>query len=96
MLVGAGMWRNRIVLGTDGSRFSDAAAVSAAKIADCCTAPITVVSALVPSHSPQRQQEGRETVERTLAQFMRDELVLGSVSERAIGKAKCAVLVVRA
>jgi len=134
--VGAGMWQNRILLGTDGSRFSDAAAVSAAKIAHCCAAPVTVVSALVPSHSERRQQEGREAVERTTAQLMQEGLdvegealpgeaddviiklaeekgadlivvgthgrtgfgkvLLGSVSERVIGKAKCAVLVVKA
>jgi nucleotide-binding universal stress UspA family protein len=134
--VGASMWQNRILLGTDGSRFSDAAAVSAAKIAHCCTAPITVISALVPSHSEERQQEGREAVARTTAQLVRDGLevegvalpgeadeviiklaeekgadlivvgtygrtgfgkvLLGSVSERVIGKAKCAVLVVKA
>jgi nucleotide-binding universal stress UspA family protein len=134
--VGAGMWENRILLATDGSRFSDAAAVSAGRIAQCCEAPITVVSALVPSHSEQRQQEGREAVARTTAQLVRDGLeaegltlpgeadeviialaeekgadlivvgthgrtgfgkvLLGSVSERVIGKAKCAVLVVKA
>jgi nucleotide-binding universal stress UspA family protein len=134
--VGANMWENRILLATDGSRFSDAAAVSAARIAQCCEAPITVVSALVPSHSEQRQQEGREAVARTTAQLLRDGLeaegatlageadeviialaeekgadlivvgthgrtgfgkvLLGSVSERVIGKAKCAVLVVKA
>ena len=134
--VGAGMWQNRILLGTDGSRFADAAAVSAAKIAHCCAAPITVVSALVPSHSQARQDEGRAAVERTTAQLAEDGLdvdgvalpgeaddviiklaeerradlivvgahgrtgfgkvLLGSVSERVIGKAKCAVLVVKA
>lgn len=134
--IGSEMWRNRIVLGTDGSRFSDAAAASAAKIAHCCTAPITVVSALVPSHSERRQQEGREAVERTTAQLKQEGLdaeglalpgeadeviiklaeekqadlivvgihgrtgfgkaLLGSVSERVIGNAKCAVLVVKA
>jgi len=134
--VGAGMWHNRILLGTDGSRFADAAAVSAAKIAHCCAAPVTVVSALVPSHSRARQHEGREAVERTTAQLERDGLdvdgvalpgeaddviikvaeerhadlivvgthgrtgfgkvLLGSVSERVMGKAKCAVLVVKA
>lgn len=133
--VGAGMWHNRILLGTDGSRFADAAALSAARIAHCCAAPITVVSALVPSHSRERQHEGREAVERTTAQLRRDNLdvdgvalpgeaddviiklakekhadlivvgthgrtgfgkvLLGSVSERVIGKAKCAVLVVK-
>jgi universal stress protein E len=134
--VGAAMWQNRILLGTDGSRFADAAAVSAAKIAHCCEAPITVVSALVPSHSKLRQQEGREAVERTTELLRQDGLdvegvalrgeaddviiklaeekgadlivvgthgrtgfgkvLLGSVSERVIGKAKCAVLVVKA
>jgi nucleotide-binding universal stress UspA family protein len=134
--VGADMWQSRILLGTDGSRFSDAAAVTAAKIAHCCEAPVTVVSALVPSHSDQRQQEGREAVARTTAQLLRDKLevegvalpgeadeviiklaeqkgadlivmgthgrtgfgkvLVGSVSERVIGKAKCAVLVVKA
>jgi len=133
--VGAAMWRNRILLGTDGSRFADAAAVSAARIAHCCEAPMTVVSALVPSHSEQRQQEGRDAVERTTAQLRQEGLdvegvvlpgeaddviinlakekgadlivvgthgrtgfgkvLLGSVSERVIGKAKCAVLVVK-
>jgi nucleotide-binding universal stress UspA family protein len=134
--VGSDMWENRILLGTDGSRFSDAAALSAARIAHCCAAPITVVSALVPSHSEQRQQEGREAVERTTAQLTKEGLdaeglalpgeadeviirlaeekradlivvgthgrtgfgksLLGSVSERVIGNAKCAVLVVKA
>jgi len=134
--VGAGMWQNRILLGTDGSRFADAAAVSAAKIAHCCEAPITVVSALVPSHSEARRDEGREAVKRTTMQLRQDGLdvdgatlpgeaddvmiklaeekradlivvgthgrtgfgkvLLGSVSERIIGKAKCAVLVVKA
>lgn len=134
--VGAGMWQNRILLCTDGSRFSDAAAVSAAKIAHCCAAPVTVVSALVPSHSESRQQEGRDAVVRTVAQLKQEgidvdgqalfgeaddviiklakdkkadlivvgtygrtgfgKVLLGSVSERVIGKAKCAVLVVKA
>lgn len=134
--VGAEMWRRRIVLGTDGSRFSDAAAVYAAKIAHCCVAPITVVTALVPSHSERRQQEGRDAVARTTAQLEKEgidadgfavageaddviiklaqktaadlivvgthgrtgfgKVLLGSVSERIIGKANCAVFVAKA
>jgi nucleotide-binding universal stress UspA family protein len=134
--VGAGMWEKRILLGTDGSRFSDTAAVCASKIAHCCAAPITVVTALVPSHSEGRQREGREAVERTVVQLRQDALdvdglalageadeviiklaqekqadlivigthgrtgfgktLLGSVSERVIGKAACAVLVAKA
>jgi len=132
----AEMWHRRVLLGTDGSRFGDAAAVAAGRIAHCCSAPLTVVSALVPSHSEQRQQEGRDAVERTVALLRRDGLdvegvalpgeadqvildvaaereadllvlgshgrtafgkaMMGSVSERVIGKARCAVLVVKA
>lgn len=134
--IGGAMWEKRILLATDGSRFSDAAAVSAARIAHCCEVSITVVSALVPSHSAQRQQEGREAVERTTAQLRNEGLhaegltrageaddviinmaeeqgadlivlgtygrtgfgkvLVGSVSERVIGKSKCPVLVVKA
>lgn len=130
------MWKNRILLGTDGSRYSDAAAVAAAKIAHCCAAPVTVVSALVPSHSDKRQQEGRDAAQRT-AELMRREgldvegialpgeadqvvvdtakqkgcdlivvgthgrtgfgkVLMGSVSERVVGRAECPVLVVKA
>jgi nucleotide-binding universal stress UspA family protein len=66
---GAKMWERRVLLGTDGSRFGDAAAVTAAKVAHCCNVPITVLSALVPSHSEKRQQEGRDAVERTVTQL---------------------------
>jgi nucleotide-binding universal stress UspA family protein len=62
----ADMWKNRILLGTDGSRFADAAAVAACVVAKCCAVPITVVGAMVPSHSEKRQQEGRQAVDRTV------------------------------
>ncbi|MEO5336082.1 MAG: universal stress protein [Magnetospirillum sp. WYHS-4] len=62
----AAMWQKRILLATDGSRFGDAAAVAAANVARCCKLPVTVVGALVPSHSAQRQQEGRDAVARTV------------------------------
>src|SRR5262249_3506094 len=134
--IGAAMWQKRILLGTDGSHFADAAALYAVKIAHYGMTPITVVSALVPSHSKLRQQEGREAVERTTIQLGQDGLdvegevlpgeaddviiklanekradlivvgthgrtgfgkaLLGSVTERVIGKAKCCVLVVKA
>lgn len=132
----ADMWHSRVLLGTDGSRCSDAAAVAAGKIAKCCDTPITVVSALVPSHSEKRQQEGREAVERTVMLLRKDGLeadglavpgeadqvvletarqkgcdlivvgthgrtgfgkvLVGSVSERIVGKAEGPVLVVQA
>lgn len=64
------IWGSRILLGTDGSRGSDAAARAAIEIARRCPAPITVLSALVPSHSDKRHQEGRDAAERT-AEMMR-------------------------
>lgn len=67
----AEMWSRRVLLATDGSRCSDAAAVAAARIAECCTMPVTVVSALVPSHNAARRQEGRDAVARTVEQLRR-------------------------
>jgi len=129
------MWQKRVLLGTDGSRFADAAAAMADKIARAFALPVTVVSALVPSHSEGRQQEGREAVERTTLALKKDGLdadgialpgeaddviiklakdkgadlivlgshgrtgfgkvLLGSVSERVIAKAKCPILVAK-
>lgn len=62
----ASMWHKRILLATDGSRFGDAAAVAAANVARCCQVPVTVVGAMVPSHSSQRQQDGRDAVARAV------------------------------
>lgn len=132
----ATMWKSRLVLATDGSRHSDRAAVAASRIAHCCTVPLTVVGALVPSHNDARQQDGRAAVDRTVKLLAAEGLdvegrvaageadqviiettkaaggdlivvgthgrtgvgkvLLGSVSERVIGKSACAVLVVKA
>ncbi|MDH4288813.1 MAG: universal stress protein, partial [Aquincola sp.] len=43
---GAGMWRRRILLATDGSRFSDAAAVAATRLSLLCRLPVTVISVI--------------------------------------------------
>jgi nucleotide-binding universal stress UspA family protein len=132
----AAMWHGRVLLATDGSRCSDAAAVAALAVARCCAVPVTVVGALVPSHNAARLQEGREAVARTV-ELLRNEgidvegiecageadeviittcrdraadliivgshgrtglgkVLIGSVSERVIGKAACAVMVVKA
>lgn len=132
----AGMWRNRVLVATDGSRSGDTAATAAARIAHCCGNPLTVLSVKVPSHAPARQAEADRIVERVLG-FYRAEgldaegvvrtgqtdeviaavaaergadlivmgshgrtglgrLLLGSNSERVIGKATCPVLVVKA
>jgi nucleotide-binding universal stress UspA family protein len=62
----AKMWTRRILIGTDGSRYGDAAAATADAIARVCALPVTVVGAMVPSHSEARQEEGRRAVERTV------------------------------
>jgi nucleotide-binding universal stress UspA family protein len=61
---GVGMWCKRILLATDGSRFSDAAGTAAAKIATMSRLPVTVVSAVRPSFSPERAAEARQAAQR--------------------------------
>ncbi|MBM3952098.1 MAG: universal stress protein [Rhodospirillales bacterium] len=68
----AEMWTRRILIGTDGSRFGDAAAVTAGAIARVCRLPVTVVGAMVPSHSEARQEDGRRAVERTVQLLQKD------------------------
>jgi len=63
----ADMWSRRVLLATDGSRSSDAAALAAARIARCCGTPITVLSVEVPQHSAERQAEARQVVDRVIA-----------------------------
>lgn len=129
------MWKNRLLLATDGSRSSDAAAVAAQRIAHCCATPITVLSVEVPSHSAERQAEARSIVQRVVRLLKEaglaaeplvekgethhvvldaakatgadlivmgshgrtslGRLLLGSNSERVIGRAECPVLVVK-
>lgn len=78
----AGMWHNRVLLATDGSRCSDAAAVAALAVARCCAVPVTVIGALVPSHNAARHQEGRDAVARTVS-LLRGEGVDAEGIERA-------------
>ncbi|MBM3567099.1 MAG: universal stress protein [Alphaproteobacteria bacterium] len=68
----ADMWKTRIVIGTDGSRYGDAAAVAAGALGKLCCLPVTVVGAMVPSHSEARQEDGRRAVERTVALLRKD------------------------
>lgn len=68
----AEMWARRVLVGTDGSRFGDAAAVTAAAVARICALPVTVVGAMVPSHSEARQEDGRRAVERTVQLLQKD------------------------
>ncbi|OAN63239.1 universal stress protein [Magnetospirillum moscoviense] len=70
----AEMWTRRVLLATDGSRSSDAAAMAAARIAHCCATPITILSVEVPHHSPERQAEARKVVDRVLAFYQAEGL----------------------
>jgi len=61
---GADMWRRRILLATDGSRFSDAAAVAAAKIAELCKVGVTVVSTIRESFNEERAAQADDAATR--------------------------------
>lgn len=61
---GATMWRRRILLATDGSRFSDAAAVTAAKLAELGNLPVSVISTIRASFSPERAAQAAEAATR--------------------------------
>lgn len=78
----AGMWSKRVLLATDGSRSSDAAAVLAARISQCCGTPISVLSVEVPSHPPQRQAEAWPTVKRVAEFLAKEGATVDAVVER--------------
>ena len=61
---GASMWRKRILLATDGSRFSDAAAVAAGKLAELGKLPVSVISTIRASFSPERAAQAVEAALR--------------------------------
>jgi nucleotide-binding universal stress UspA family protein len=61
----ANMWGS-ILVATDGSRFSDMAAVAAAELAKTGGVPLTVLSVKVPVHSERRQNEAQPIVDRVL------------------------------
>lgn len=131
----AGMFSQRIVLGTDGSRFSDAAAIAAGNLARRAGLPVTVAGVMKPAFGEARRAEAKAAVERVVAHFAAEgidaealleegqpdevivrtaatrgadlivvgshgrtgmaRLLMGSTSERIIGLAACAVLVVK-
>jgi SulP family sulfate permease len=63
-----------LVLATDGSHYADAATAMAATFAKILSAPVTAVSATLPSHSAQRQAEAHTAVERA-ASFLAQHAV---------------------
>jgi nucleotide-binding universal stress UspA family protein len=62
----------RILLATDGSRYSDNAAANAAKLANLCQLSISVVSAVAASHSQARRDEAQQAVERVTQLLAQD------------------------
>lgn len=61
---GAGMWQKRLLLATDGSRFSDAAAVAAGKLAEICKVPVTVLSTVRESFNEERAAQAEDAATR--------------------------------
>ncbi|MBL4614895.1 MAG: universal stress protein [Magnetovibrio sp.] len=65
------MWTS-ILVATDGSRFSDMAAVAAAELAKTGGVPLSVLSVKVPVHSERRQNEAQPIVDRVL-EFLKSQ-----------------------
>jgi uncharacterized protein len=55
-----------IVLATDGSRFADAAAITAAGMASFCQAKTTVVSVAMAGNGPENRDEAEKVVQRVV------------------------------
>ena len=64
---GAKAGERSILVATDGSRYGDAAAFAATRLALVSGRPLTVVSAVLPSHNEARRREAVEAVERVKA-----------------------------
>jgi nucleotide-binding universal stress UspA family protein len=65
----ADMWQRRILLATDGSRFADAAAVAAERIATLCGLPVTVISVVRESFGAERAAQADQAVARVQSHF---------------------------
>jgi nucleotide-binding universal stress UspA family protein len=61
-----------IVLATDGSRFAEAAAVTAASLGRFCKTLVTVASVTSPGEGPERRAEAEQSVQRAV-EHMRSE-----------------------
>jgi nucleotide-binding universal stress UspA family protein len=79
------MW-GPVLVATDGSRSSDAACVTAARIAHCCDSPLAVLSVMVPSHSEARQAEAKQIVERVVGALKKDDIRAEGLVERGIAE----------
>lgn len=79
----------RIVLATDGSRYADAAAVTAEALARVCRTPVTVASVTTDEQAPEARAEAVQAVDRVVA-LMRSE---GTAAEGKVlqGEPACAI-----
>lgn len=57
-------FEHKVLVATDGSRYGDAAAFTAGKLARSTGMPLVAVSAVLASHNDQRRREAVEAVER--------------------------------
>ena len=84
-------WHRRILLATDGSRFSDAAAVAAAKLAVLGKLPVTVLSTVRESFTEERAALAEDAVSRVHAHLVErglevDRVVLRGDPDRLINE----------
>ncbi len=90
------LWSKRVLLATDGSDHSRAAALATTEVAKQCGLPVTVVSATTSSHSETRKAEAYAAVavvatqlekagitcDSTVAQGRPDEVVVETAASR--------------
>ena len=68
-----------ILVATDGSRYGDAAALTAGRMAEALGLPLTVVSAVMASHSQKRRQEAVMAVQRVKDALREDAIKVESM-----------------
>ena len=79
---GAQGYRHGVLVATDGSRYGDAAAYAAGKMALAAGLPLAVASAVLPSHNEQRRREAVNAIDRVkLGLADQDISVTGVVAE---------------
>lgn len=131
----APIWEKRILVATDGSRYSDAAAAAAYNLAKHCGLPVTVLSVMDPHFNEHMRQVSQDAVHKVTEFFSKaginvdsqvvegnpentivetakrigadlivlgshgrtglDRILIGSVSERVIGRTEGPVLVAK-
>ncbi len=67
---GAAMWRNRVLLATDGSAAANGAVKAAAVVARVCGLGVTALSVEVPKDPPERRAETARIVDRAVASLV--------------------------